>query len=238
MRWRPGLLLAAGFLAATALAADVLTDAARAELARERRSLAFDTARLTEITRRLETALSELAKASRSVSDAAARSDAAADDVIRREDAVSSAEGEVRVLLEWRRLLADRVVERRRAVAALEAETRAKKPSDLVSGRWAVVLDPGGQRGVFKLSLRGTIVSGEYTLEGGYGGSLRGTLINDRLRLERVDSKLGFSTVFYGRLSREGSEISGTWESTIFGGGQPGSGIWRARREEEKEESP
>ena len=30
-------------------------------------------------------------------------------------------------------------------------------------------------------------------------GSLRGTLVNERLRLERVDSKLGFSAVFYGR---------------------------------------
>jgi hypothetical protein len=88
------------------------------------------------------------------------------------------------------------------------------------------------------MSLDGTIVSGEYTLEGGYSGSLRGTLVNDRLRLERVDSKLGFSSIYYGRVAREGASIAGTWESTTFGGGEPGAGRWHAVREDEKEEAP
>ena len=120
----------------------------------------------------------------------------------------------------------------------LEAETQAKRPGDLLNGRWAVVIQPGEQRGAFRLSLQGAIVSGEYVLEGGYNGSLRGTLVNDRLKLERVDSKLGFNAVFYGRLSNDGREIAGTWEATTFGTGEGGSGSWKAVREEEKEESP
>jgi hypothetical protein len=87
------------------------------------------------------------------------------------------------------------------------------------------------------MTLEGTLVSGDFTLEGGYSGSLRGTLIGDRLRIERVDSRLGFSTVYFGRVARDGNSIAGTWESTALGGGAPGSGRWRAVREAEKEET-
>lgn len=219
--------------------ADAAVDAARAELARERRRVASDATRLAEVSRRLEAALSELAEASRAVSEVSGRADVATEEMIRREEALGSVEQEVKTLLERRRLLADRLVERRRSVALLEAEIQGKgKPPDLLSGRWAVVQEPGEQRGVFRISLSGTIVSGEYTLEGGYSGSLRGTLIGERLRLERVDSRLGFSTIYYGRVNRDGPSISGTWESTTFGSGAAGSGRWRAAREEEKEEAP
>jgi hypothetical protein len=100
-------------------------------------------------------------------------------------------------------------------------------------------MDPGEQRGVFRMSLDGTIVSGDYTLEGGYSGSLRGTLVGDRLRVERVDSQLGFVGIFYGRLARDGSSIAGTWESTTFGAGAAGAGRWRAAPiKEDAEETP
>jgi len=225
-------------LAAAALFAADASDAAKAELSRERRRLATDTKTLTDVSRRLETALSQLATASRAVTDAASRTDTGPDEISRREDAVSDSEQEVRSLLEKRRLVADRIVERRRSIALLEGEIQTRKPADAVSGRWAVTLDPGSQRGVFRMALDGTIVTGEYTLEGGFAGSLRGTLVNDRLRLERVDSRLGFSTVYYGRVARDATSIAGTWEATTFGSGAPGAGIWKAVREEEREESP
>lgn len=221
----------------TAFAADPAADLTKAELSRERRLLATDVRALADVSRRLESALSQLASAARAVSDGAARADAGSDEILRREDAVESSEQQVRSLLERRRLLADRVVERRRTIAALEADLQVRKPADGLSGRWAVTMDPGEQKGVFRMSLDGTLVSGDFTLEGGYTGSLRGTLVNDRLRLERVDSQLGFSTIYFGRLAREGGSIAGTWESTTFGSGAPGSGRWRAVREEEKEET-
>ena len=220
-----------------AFAADPAADAARAELSRQRRRLGADTRALAEVSRRLETALSQLAGATRAVADGAARADAGADEIARREEAVDASEQEVRALLERRRLLADRLVERRRSITALESELQGRRPADSLTGRWTVTLEPGEQKGVFRMTLDGTLVSGEFTLEGGYSGSLRGTLVNDRLRVERVDSRLGFSTVFFGRLARDGNSIAGTWEATTFGGGTPGSGRWRAVREEEKEEA-
>ena len=203
---------------AAVVTADAASDSARAELARERRRVTADVRALSETSHRLEGALALLSSASRSVAEAA--------------------EQEVRGLLERRRTIADRIVERRRTIAALEADLSGKRTADALTGRWSFLQEPGEQKGVFRMSLDGTIVSGEYTLEGGYSGSLRGTLVNDRLRLERVDSKLGFSTIYYGRVAREGASIAGTWEATSFGGGAPGAGRWRAVRDEEKEEAP
>jgi hypothetical protein len=226
-----------GILAGAALLADA-SDAVKAELARERRRQVSDARSLSDTSRRLETALNQLAAASRSVAEAAARTDVPPDEIARREDAVSESEQEVRALLEKRRLLADRLVERRRTIISLEAELQTKKPPDAVSGRWAVTLDPGALRGVFRMTLDGAIVTGDYTLDGGYSGSLRGTLVSDRLRLERVDSTLGFSTIYYGRLAKDSASIAGTWEATTFGSGSASSGVWRAVREEEREENP
>lgn len=224
-------------MAGAVLAADT-SDAAKAELARERRRLVTDTKSLADLSRRLETALSQLAAASRAVAEAAGRSDSGPDEIARREDAVSDSEQEVRSLLERRRLLADRIVERRRTIIALEGDLTARKPADAVSGRWAVTLDPGAQRGVFRMTLDGAIVSGDYVLDGGYTGSLRGTLVSDRLRIERVDSRLGFSAVYYGRVARDATSIAGTWEATTFGSGAAGAGVWKAVREDEREENP
>ncbi|MDQ2871462.1 MAG: hypothetical protein M3S32_12005 [Acidobacteriota bacterium] len=220
------------FLGGAAIAsADAVSEGLRADLARERRRLATDARALADSTRRLETALAQLSAAARAVADGATRSDIGAEEVARREDTLNSTEQEARMLLERRRILADRVVERRRSVAVLETELAPRKP-DGVSGRWAILLDPGDQKGTFRMALDGTLVTGDYTLEGGYSGSLRGTLINDRLKVERVDSKLGFSTVYYGRIARDGRTIAGTWESTSFGTGGPGSGRWSAARDE------
>ena len=223
--------------ASAAVGADPAAEFGKAELARERRRLASDVRALAEISRRLEVALSQLSAGARAVADGASRTDTGPDEILRREEVVESSEPDVRGLLERRRLAADRLVERRRSIAALEADLQVRKPPNALSGRWTVTVDPGEQRGIFQMTLDGTIVSGDFTLEGGYTGSLRGTLINDRLRIERVDSRLGFSAVYFGRLARDGNSIAGTWESTTFGGGTPGSGRWKAVREEEKEET-
>jgi len=226
------------------LPADAVSDVLKADLARERRRMATDSSQLADAARRLETAAAELASASRAVADVAGRADTSAEEVGRREDAVAAAEQEVRTLLDRRRLLVDRILERRRSIALLDAELRGKGRGsaavDLLTGRWNVTAEPGEQRGVFRLALDGSLVSGDYTLEGGFSGSLRGTLIGDRLRLERVDSQLGFVAIFHGRLARDGSSLAGTWESTTFGVGAAGAGRWRAVpiREEEREESP
>ena len=241
-RLAPGLVI---LVAATVgvLFADAVSDVLKVDLARERRRLAADASALAEVARRLETAASDLSAASRAVADLAGRADASLEELTRREDAVAGAEQEVRTLLDRRRIVVERILERRRNVALLDAELRGKaRPAaapDLLTGRWTVTLEPGEQRGVFRMALDGSLVSGDYTLEGGLSGSLRGTLIGDRLRIERVDSQLGFVGIFYGRLAKDGSAIAGTWESTTFGAGAAGAGRWSATpMKEGTEESP
>jgi hypothetical protein len=227
---------AAGLLlAAAAAVGDAASDAARAELSRERRKLAEDTRRYSELSRRLETALAALSEATKAVADSAAAGESG-EEAARKEDALTAAEQDVRSLLDRRRLQAERIADRRRGVAALESELAGRPAKkDALSGKWAVSVDPGDQRGSFRLALDGTIVSGDYQLDGGWNGSLRGTLVEDRLRLERVDSKLGFNAIFYGRIARDGRTIAGTWEATTFGTGDAGAGQWRAGRQPEEE---
>lgn len=230
-------------LLGSAVLADTVTDVLRADLARERRRISADASQLSDVSRRLEAVSADLTAATRAVAELAARADSSPEEMSRREDAVAAAEQEARTLLDRRRLLVERLIERRRNVALLETELRGKRQvstTDVLSGRWNVTVEPGEQRGVFRLTLEGTLVSGEYSLEGGFTGSLRGTLIGDRLKLERVDSQLGFTATYFGRLARDGSQISGTWEATTFGVGAAASGRWRAQPvgEEEPEAAP
>jgi len=103
---------------------------------------------------------------------------------------------------------------------------------DPLSGRWRLAVDPGGLEGEVRLELDGTLVTGVYTLSGGWYGSLKGTLVGDKLRLERIDSQLGFAAILYGQLftAEDPPRIQGTWEATNLSAGLPSSGTWIATR--------
>ena len=105
-----------------------------------------------------------------------------------------------------------------------------ERTNDPLTGRWQVFVEPGGLEGVWELRLEGTLVSGIYRLSGDWFGSLRGTLVGNKVRLERIDSELGFSAIFYGRLLRTSSpmRLQGTWEGTNLAAGLPTGGTWVA----------
>jgi hypothetical protein len=98
-----------------------------------------------------------------------------------------------------------------------------------------VVILPQNQTGTFNLTLNGTLVSGSYTLSGGNlaasAGSFRGTYADNRLRLERVDARRGFDSVFLGTVDSATSRLSGTWSANDLASGQPARGDWSATRE-------
>ncbi|MGE5344598.1 MAG: hypothetical protein ACM3JH_01485 [Acidithiobacillales bacterium] len=158
------------------------------------------------------------------------------------EDAVADAEGRVRGEQERRRSLAVRIGERVRRIAALREEIlrrreAGKSAEDPISGRWDVTLNPGPLHGVFRLVLDGTLVWGEYTLDGGFRGSIRGTFVADRLSLERIDSELGLDARFWGGLNRSQKKITGTWEQTALAPAVgPVAGSWTAVPAKETEE--
>jgi len=109
---------------------------------------------------------------------------------------------------------------------------RGAEQAGPLSGSWTLVLLPAEQRGTAELRQSGTLVSGTYQLAGGWSGSLQGTLVNRKVHLVRIDSRLGRSMEFEGVLSADGRQIRGTWRSYELADGAGSSGQWSARRDD------
>ena len=98
------------------------------------------------------------------------------------------------------------------------------------NGLWQIELAGAGINGVVDFSSEGTLVSGVYRLSDGSQGSIRGTLANHRLDLERIDWARGFDTTLRGEFNATAGVIEGTWMALDVSGGAPASGTWTARR--------
>lgn len=136
------------------------------------------------------------------------------------------------------RLLVERVRNRKRRIELIDAQLAAldlpaTEVPGVLSGNWNVVLLPLAQRGVFRLKQSGTVVNGIYELDGGWSGSLQGTLINNKVFLLRIDSQLGKSMEFEGFLSNDRRQIRGTWLAYELADGKGGTGQWSARRDDD-----
>jgi hypothetical protein len=169
------------------------------------------------------------------------RSDADATLMQEREDEIQKVEQQIEVLTqETRRLRADMRDAHERIDLLGDRIGRLRKtlPSDSESltGIWDVSYLPSGDKGVFSLRQSGTLLIGEYTLEGGWKGSLQGTFVDGKVLLHRIDSKLGRSSDLEGTLAPDGRTVRGTWQNFILSGGQPTNGQWVARKRQEKAE--
>lgn len=136
--------------------------------------------------------------------------------------------------------LRQKVLEVETLIAITEGEIRraegAVGPSaDPLSGTWRLVMEPGGQEGRMYLRLDGTLVQGTYRLSGDWSGSLRGSLVSNKVRLERVDSQMGYVATLYGRLVGEGdsARLEGSWEATQLAVGMASGGSWLAEKVDE-----
>jgi hypothetical protein len=124
----------------------------------------------------------------------------------------------------------EKIQERLRRIGLLEGDTGAPaRAADPISGRWRVTVLPQNVTATFDLRLSGTVVTGSYSVAGGSPGSFRGTYTNGRLRLERIDSRGGFDSVWEGTAA--GGRMAGTWMSNELVTGQPTRGDWTAVRE-------
>ncbi len=128
-------------------------------------------------------------------------------------------------------LLRERIAERLRRVGAIQEGLLGPRRGapDPLSGRWRIRLQ--SSLGSMVLRLDGTLVSGEYQIDGGAAGSLRGTLVDNILRLERVDARTGADMNLLGRLDPATSRLSGTWHANQLAAGAPASGEWDAARQ-------
>jgi hypothetical protein len=108
---------------------------------------------------------------------------------------------------------------------------------DPLSGLWTLTIEPGGLEGIMALNLDGTLVQGTYQLSGGWSGSLKGTLVAGKVRLERIDAQLGYVAVLYGGLRIQGQDVAlqGRWEATQLATGLPAAGTWVGERLDDTE---
>ncbi len=104
----------------------------------------------------------------------------------------------------------------------------APRLPDPISGIWKITLLPFNQEGVLELTLEGTLVRGIYRLDGDYWGSIRGEYINGEVRLDRLDSKEGYSMVLRGRVVE--NKLVGSWEATLLSSPGPARGEWIAEK--------
>jgi len=154
-----------------------------------------------------------------------------------RDRDLREAESDLEMHLAESRQLRRAILEGRSTVAALEAEIArlggdGVRRADPLTGTWDLVIGPAGHEGRMYLQLDGTLVQGTYELDGGWTGSMRGTFVSGKVRLERIDSQIGFAAIFIGQLVWEGEEarLQGTWEATQLAAGVPAAGTWVARR--------
>jgi hypothetical protein len=107
------------------------------------------------------------------------------------------------------------------------------KARETLSGTWQVTYLPGMTKGLFMLRQSGTIVQGQYQLDGGWKGSLQGTFVDGKIYLQRIDSKLGRSSELQGVLLLDGKQIRGTWQNYNLTDGGASAGSWTATRQED-----
>ncbi len=160
-----------------------------------------------------------------------------------RDEDLRVAEAELMMQLVAVQRLRRKLLEGQSLISVTENEIRRLEREvgpgvDPLSGTWRVVMEPGGHEGLMFLQLNGTLIQGTYRLSGDWSGSLRGSLVSDKVRLERVDSQLGFVATLYGNLvgSGDSARLEGSWEATQLAVGMPSGGSWLAERVDETEQ--
>jgi hypothetical protein len=166
-------------------------------------------------------------------------SDPAPEAVAAKEREIAEAETRRQGAAQKCRELLGRIQEMQERVAGLDRKIASMRenlprPTETLSGSWRVTLLPSANHGTFVLRQIGTIVQGQYQLDGGWKGSLQGTYIDGKLYLQRIDSKLGRSSELDGYLSSDGTSIRGTWRNYGLADGGVASGSWTATRLQEE----
>lgn len=142
------------------------------------------------------------------------------------------------------RQLRHRIRERRLRLQVLAVkvdEMIALLPDDTetLTGVWDIRMAPTSENGVFSLYQTGTLLAGEYVLDGGWHGSLQGTVVDGKVYLDRIDSRKGKFASFSGRLTTDGQTIRGTWKERDLTANRPVEGSWVAgKRPLERPSSP
>jgi hypothetical protein len=229
-------------VAAPAFAAQPLTQSLREQLKIQSDLLRLDMAEFEDQRGKLQEAWIRVEQGASDLATAQTQGESLESLKLRDQD-LRQAEAELMMHLDSMQRIRRGVLTTQALIGAIEEEIRRLEQQvgpepDPLSGTWRVVMEPGGQEGLMALQLDGTLVQGTYRLSGDWSGSLRGTLVSEKVRLERIDSQIGYAATLYGKLMSRGStaRLEGTWEATQLAAGLPSGGSWYAERIEESPE--
>jgi len=223
-------------VAATAFAAQPLTQSLREQLKIQSELLRMDLGELEEQRAKMQETWIRVEQGAADLATAQAQGESL-DSLKLRDQDLRQAEAELMMHVDSMQRIRREVLAAKALVAAIEEEIRRLEGQvgaerDPLSGTWRVVMEPGGQEGLMSLQLDGTLVQGTYRLSGDWSGSLRGTLVSGKVRLERIDSQIGYAATLYAKLTVRGetARLEGTWEATQLSSGLPSGGSWFADR--------
>lgn len=229
-------------VASPAFASQPLTQSLREQLKIQSDLLRLDLAELEDQRGKLQEAWIRVEQGASDLATAQTQGESLESLRLRDQD-LRQAEAELMMHLDSMQRIRRGVLTTQALIGAIEEEIRRLEQQvgpepDPLSGTWRVVMEPGGQEGLMALQLDGTLVQGTYRLSGNWSGSLRGTLVSEKVRLERIDSQIGYAATLYGKLMSRGStaRLEGTWEATQLAAGLPSGGSWYAERIEENRE--
>lgn len=156
------------------------------------------------------------------------------DDLVRHSAAYQERQNELSILLS---LLEESLRRTGQMEQTLDQNRQAKQSGAApAEGTWELTLFPQKTKAFFVLRQKGTMLEGEFSMEEGFTGSLVGTFVNDKVTVERVDSKLGRAGKYTGRYNPQTGTITGSWFLYDISGPGPVSGEWVANRSESEED--
>lgn len=206
----------------------------RAQLEVEEKLLVREIQAYQAVREQQEEAREAVREASRLLDEAVSQSTLDVDELDRLALERMVAEAAARIFAQQVDEVQGRILEGARRTQLLRRElnrwAQGPTPTDPISGRWRVQMTSPPQEGLFELRLTGTVVEGGFRFEEGRSGSLRGTYVGDRLRLERIDSERGLDGVFEGTVDPALGVARGFWSPSLLSGGGPGGAGWSAVR--------
>lgn len=112
----------------------------------------------------------------------------------------------------------------------VEQEKKAAFDVPIPGGLWRIEVPDGDLVGLMRLSLQGTLVSGDYRLSNGRHGSVSGSYAGGRLELVRVDSQTGRDLSLTAEVDAGRGTLAGAWQRTELASGGPAMGSWSGVR--------
>ena len=209
------VLIVSGLLAGVCFGAQPVTESLREQLRIQEGLLADELAEIEGHRARLQEAWVRVERGSADLSQAQQQGESL-DSLKLRDEDLRQAESELIMHLFALQRLRKSALASEAMIVATEAEIRRLEgqvgtDEDPLSGTWRMALEPGGLEGFMNLRLDGTLVQGTYGWTGEWTGSFRGTFVSNKVRLEQIDSQIGFAAILHGKLTRRGgSNRAGT----------------------------